>query len=242
MRYTKFFIGPRANWRMKSVSGLVSTMRSVFFSAFVFSALAFSAEKPTLTYKAPPPAEGDRPVMTNIVVGPQGTDFGFKLEFNQAPWGDQCKTRCANATLFLDTDNNKTTGLKLADAKAAETGADLAITIQGARDLKEQTPISLLRVKVKQFSEDSTSIDQGNVLVELDNRQDTERVVSQDNSVYLLIDANIGTLPIGPKLRVIYHPPDSAPLIGFATGLGAAGASRIEVFKDGKLTNPVRKK
>ena len=73
---------------------------------------AFAAEKPCITYKAPPPSEDDRPVATAITVGPQGSDYAFKVDFNRAPWGDECGTRCANTTIFLDTDNDKNTGLK----------------------------------------------------------------------------------------------------------------------------------
>ena len=117
-----------------------------------------AAEKPTISYKAPNAGEDERPVLTSIVVSPQGTDYAFKLEFNKAPWGDECRTRCANATLFLDTDNNKTTGLKLADPKAAEAGADVALTIQGTKALKEGSTQAILRVMVMQYAEDATSV------------------------------------------------------------------------------------
>src|SRR3954468_4408926 len=107
--------------------------------AFPLSALG--GEKPCIAYKVPPNAdEDDRPVATAITVGPQGSDYAFKLDFNKEPWGEGCKTRCANATVFLDTDNNKATGLKLPqkdDGKdAPETGADLAVTVQGLREYK----------------------------------------------------------------------------------------------------------
>lgn len=200
------------------------------------------AEKPTISYKAPPSGDDDRPVMTSIVVSPQGTDYAFKLEFNKPPWGEDCKTRCANATLFLDTDNNKTTGLKLADPKAAETGTDIAVTIQGAKALKDGVPTSVLRVKVMQYSEDATSVEEGRTLIELDPINDSERVLASDTSVYLLIDANMGEQPAGKQLRVVYHPPESKPLIGTAKGLASPSTGRVELFKDGKLTNPPVKK
>ena len=200
------------------------------------------AEKPTISYKAPPSGDDDRPVMTSIVVSPQGTDYAFKLEFNKPPWGEDCKTRCANATLFLDTDNNKTTGLKLADPKAAETGTDIAVTIQGAKALKDGVSTSVLRVKVMQYSEDATSVEEGRTLIELDPINDSERVLASDTSVYLLIDANMGEQPAGKQLRVVYHPPESKPLIGTAKGLASPSTGRAELFKDGKLTNPPVKK
>ena len=180
--------------------------------------------------------------MTSIVVSPQGTDYAFKLEFNKPPWGDDCRTRCANATLFLDTDNNKTTGLKLADAKAPETGTDIVVTIQGTKVLKDGVPTAALRVKVMQYSEDATSVEEGHTLVELDPINDSERVLASDISVYLLIDANMGEQPAGKQLRVVYHPPESKPLVGMAKGLASPSTGRVELFKDGKLTNPLQKK
>lgn len=200
------------------------------------------ADKPTLSYKAPPSGDDDRPVMTSIVISPQGTDYAFKLEFNKTPWGEDCKTRCANATLFLDTDNNKTTGLKLADPKAAETGTDIAVTIQGSKALKDGVPTAVLRVKVMQYSEDAISVEEGRTLIEMDPINDAERVLASDTSVYLLIDANMGEQPAGKQLRVIYHPPESKPLVGLAKGLASPSTGRVELFKDGKLTNPISKK
>lgn len=213
--------------------------------AFLLStavACAAAAQKPAITFKAPPSGEEDRPLITEIVVGPQGSDYAFKIEFNKEPWGDSCTTRCANATIFLDTDNNKATGLKLKDPKAAESGADLSITIQGTKVYQAQSSRSVLKVKVRQYPEDATDIEQGRQLAELDPVQDSERVLAQGTSVYLLIDANIGDLPTGTKARVIYHPPDSRALVGNVQGLNAPGGSRVELFKDGKLSNPVKKK
>ncbi len=208
-------------------------MSSRLILSCCFAASLAFAEKPTISYKAPPSGDDDRPVMTSIVVSPQGTDYAFKLEFNKPPWGEECKTRCANATLFLDTDNNKATGLKLADAKAPETGTDIVVTIQGAKALKEGVPTSVLRVKVMQYSEDATSVEEGHTLVELDPINDAERVLASDTSVYLLI---------GKQLRVVYHPPESKPLVGMAKGLASPSTGRVELFKDGKLTNPLQKK
>jgi hypothetical protein len=215
--------------------------RTLILACSLVATLAL-AEKPTISYKAPPSGEDDRPVMTSIVVGPQGTDYAFKLEFNKPPWGEDCKTRCANATLFLDTDNNKGTGLKLADPKAPETGTDIAVTIQGSRGLKGGVATAVLKVKVMQYSEDATSVEEGHTLAELDPINDSERVLASDTSVYLLIDANMGDQPAGKQLRIVYHPPESKPLIGTAKGLASPSTGRVELFKDGKLTNPPPKK
>jgi hypothetical protein len=210
--------------------------------ALLFAASAWAGEKPCIVHKPPPPQEDDRPVATAITVGPQGSDYAFKVDFNKVPWGDECGQRCANSTIFLDTDNDKNTGLKLRDEKAAETGSDLSITIQGVREYKDNSSLSVLRVKVKQFGEEATSIEQGTVLNELDLRRDQDRINSTEKTIYLLIDANIGSLPAGPKVRVIYHPPEAKPLLGSAKGLNAPGANRVEIYKEGKFTNPMKKK
>lgn len=219
----------------------MQTRAFLLCSAFL-AATAFAAEKPCITYKAPKPEEDDWPVATAITVGPQGSDYAFKVDFNRVPWGDECGTRCANTTIFLDTDNDKNTGVKLRDSKSPISGSDLSITIQGTREYKDSSSLSVLRIKVKQFSEEATSTDQGSVLSELDLRRDVERINAQDKTIYLLIDANSGSLPAGPKVRVIYQPPEAKPLLGTAKGLNAPGANRVEIFKEGKLSNPVKKK
>lgn len=221
-------------------------MRCALLLACLTSFAATAMEKPCITYKAPPGDEDDRPVATAITVGPQGSDYAFKVDFNKEPWGEACKNRCANATIFLDTDNDKRTGLKLPAGEkgkdAPETGADLAITIQGTREYKSESSLSTLKIKVKQFGEDATSADQGTELVDMDARNDTERLNPVEKTVYLLVDANIGSLPSNPKIRVIYHPPEAKPLVGYAKGLNAPGANRVEIFKEGRLSNPVKKK
>ncbi len=217
-------------------------VRALLISLLLLAPVALAAEKPCITYKAPPPSEDDRPVATSITVGPQGSDYAFKVDFNRAPWGDECGTRCANTTIFLDTDNDKNTGVKLRDPKSLINGSDLSITIQGQREYKDSSSLSVLRIKVKQFSEEATTVEQGAVLAELDLRRDTERINSTDKTIYLLIDANIGSLPAGPKVRVIFQPPDAKPLVGTAKGLNAPGANRVEIFKEGKLSNPMKKK
>ena len=222
------------------------TPRCAPLLACLFSLGAGAAEKPCITYKAPPSTEDDRPVAIAITVGPQGSDYAFKVDFNKEPWGEACKNRCANATIFIDTDNDKRTGLKLAALEkgkdAPETGADLAVTIQGTREYKSESSLSTLKIKVKQYGEDATSAEQGTELVEMDARGDTERLNPVEKTVYLLVDANIGSLPSNPKIRVIYHPPETKPLVGFAKGLNAPGANRVEIFKEGRLSNPVKKK
>jgi hypothetical protein len=217
-------------------------VRASLFCLLLLASAASAGEKPCITYKAPPPAEDDRPVATSITVGPQGSDYAFKIDFNRPPWGDACGTRCANTTIFLDTDNDKKTGVKLSDAKSPVSGTDLSINIQGTREYKDSSSLSVLRIKVLQYSEETTKLEQGAVLAELDLRRDTERINASEKTIYLLIDANSGSLPSGPKVRVIYQPPDAKALLGSAKGLNAPGANRVEIFKEGKLINPKKKK
>lgn len=169
---------------------------------------------------------------TEVTVAPQASDLAFKVVFNKTPWGEECKNRCANITLFVDTDNSTSTGLQL--GKSAETGADLAVNIQGARDYKDKRADVMLKVKVRSFGADSTSVDQGELITELNSRQDPERVESDGETVYVLVDGTSATLPTGKVMRVVYHPPGERPVTGTATGMLAGGNSKVEVFKKGQ--------
>jgi len=154
---------------------------------------------------------------------PTGHRLRFKLEFNKPPWGEDCKTRCANATLFLDTDNNKTTGLKLADPKAAETGTDIAVTIQGAKALKEGVATSVLRVKVIQYSE-TPPRRRG---PQPRRARSDQRLGAGARRRHLGLPAHRrehGRAAGRKQLRIIYHPPESKPLIGMANGIASPPA------------------
>lgn len=194
--------------------------------------------KPTLSW-SPPADETDRPLATSVTVAPQGSDLAFKVVFNRAPFGDECKNRCANVTLFVDTDNSKTTGLQL--GSSAETGADLAVNIQGARDYRENRSDALLKVKIRSFGGDATSVEQGEVMTELNSRQDPERVESDGETLLILVDATSATLPSGKQMRVVYHPPGHAAVSGRAAGMLAGGTSRVEIFKKGRKEKSPRK-
>jgi hypothetical protein len=123
------------------------------------------AQKPTIKYTAPV-GEDERPVMTTITVVAQGSDYALKLDFDKPPWGERCGTRCANATVFIDADNNLNTGLKLVNLKAAERGADLAITIFGVKLFKAGVQTPTLKIKVLQYSEDAKAVEEGHLLAE----------------------------------------------------------------------------
>lgn len=159
--------------------------------------------KDSATFRYTPPPDEPRPVVVEASVAPKGSDFALRLRFNEVPWGEECKTRCANATLLLDTDANASTGLKLSKG-SPENGADLAVIIQGAREYKEKGADTFLRVKVRQLSADAHTIDEGDMLVEMDHRNDADRVQVDGKTIFVLVDAS--NLPSAHKARVIYHP------------------------------------
>ncbi|ADO70944.1 hypothetical protein [Stigmatella aurantiaca] len=200
---------------------------------------AAAAPKSTLRYSPPPDQE--RPVIIDATVGPQGSDFAMRLLFNKDPWGDACKNRCANATLFLDTDSSTSTGIQLGKG-VPETGADLAVIVQGVREYLDNRADTFLRVKVRQLSDNAQSVDDGEALADLNHRQDPERVQFEDRTVYLLIDATSTTLPSGRKVRVIYHPPGSKAIQGTLAGMLSGGSSgSVRIFRGGSSKNAAPK-
>lgn len=182
------------------------------------------------TFRYAPLAGEERPVVTDASVGPQSSDFALRLRFQKSPYGQECGTRCANATLLLDTDSNAQSGLQLQD-KAAENGADLAIIIQGTRDLAGTSTESFLRVKVRRLTNEARTVDDGEVIAELDHRHDVERVHVEGNTLFLLIDSN--ALPSGRSVRVIYHPPGSKAIQAVVPGILNAGKSNVMLFRHG---------
>jgi hypothetical protein len=192
---------------------------------------AAAKEPATLRYK--PPSDEERPVVVEATVQPQGSDIALRLRFDKPPFGKECGNRCANATLWLDTDANSQTGLQL-PGKAAETGADMALILQGAREYTPGSNDGFLRVKVRHLASDARTVEDGNLLAELDHRKDPERIYIEGKTVFLLIDATAATLPSGRKLRLIYHPPGSKALVGTAPGLlGARSGGKTPLFRPG---------
>lgn len=192
-------------------------------------ALAAPPKNAALIRYKPPEDAGDheRPVPIELTVSGQGIDYAVRLRFDRLPWGETCKQRCANTTLFIDTDNDKTSGMQLGDDKP-ETGADLSITIQGIREYKEKSADVYLRARVRLLS-DVTGLDQGDTLAELDHRRDRDRLQSEGQQVFVLVDASNMRLPAGKQLRVIFHPSGEKALEAVATGLGG-GADRAGKF------------
>lgn len=202
---------------------------SLALALFATSAMA----KDRATFRYTPGMDEERPVVVEAVVGPQGSDFALRLRFQKPPFGQECGTRCANATVLLDTDASTQSGLKLS-SKAPENGADLAIIVQGTRDLSGTTGDHYLRVKVRRLTGDSRTVDEGEPLAELDHRRDPERIHIEGNTVYLLIDAG-NELPSGRKVRVVYHPPGGKALQGTVPGMlsGSASRGKVMIFRRG---------
>ncbi len=199
--------------------------------AFVLLATsAMARDRATLRYSPPPDEE--RPVVVEATAGPQGGDFALRLRFSKLPFGKECGNRCANVTLLLDTDASTQSGLKMSD-KSAEKGADLAIIVQGVRDFAGGNGESYLRVKVRRLDE-ARSVDDGELLTELDHRRDTDRIHIEENTVFLLIDAS-NNLPSGRKVRVVYHPPGSKALEATIPGMlsGSANNGSVMIFRRG---------
>ncbi|MBI3185206.1 MAG: hypothetical protein HYZ28_23970 [Myxococcales bacterium] len=206
--------------------------RLALLVAGLAAAQAVGKDKPTVAYRPLATDEEDRPVATAIFAGTQGSNYALRVDFDKTPWGEDCKSRCANATVLLDTDGSRSTGLQLAQKGAPETGADLAVTIQGARDYREGSADVRLRVKVRQLGDDARTVEDGSTLQELDHRNDAERLVVEGKSVFVLVDATSGTLPSGPAMRVVYHPPGAKPVVGSTKGMLAPGAGQSKIFKE----------
>jgi hypothetical protein len=182
--------------------------------------------------------------MTSISLNASGDTYRFDLMFNAAPWGDGCKSRCANATLFLDTDHNPNTGLQLPSPDAAETGTDVTVTIQGIREFKNGEQVPTLRVKVTQYIDDATRVEDGRTAMELDVVRDHEHLISTDSALLLTIDGHQLTAPFGKEVRLVYHPPESKALVSVVRGLGTgAGApKRVDVLGKKKPKAPKKRK
>lgn len=185
----------------------------------------------------PPPDPDERPLPVEIYAAPQGSDYALRLEFDKLPWGDQCGRRCADATIFIDTDNNRRTGLDLGP-KAKETGSDLAITVIGERMYREHSADTFLKIRVRRLT-DVTSVGQGDVLVELDHRHDADRVQSDGTRVYARIDGTDSTIPTAKTMRIIYHPPGQDALQTTTAGMLSSGRVRnVQIFRKGVEEKP----
>lgn len=211
--------------------------RSLPLLACILLAAPHADAKARSTFRYTPPPGAERPVIVDATVGPQGSDFALRLRFDRVPWGEACKNRCANATVLLDTDASKQTGLRLTQESPAN-GADLAILVQGVREQPKEegkTPDTWLRVKVRLLANGARSADEGELLAELSHRLDAERLHVDEETVYLLVDATSAAIPSARKVRVVYQPPGAKPLQATVPGMLGAGSGRgVTIFKGSK--------
>jgi hypothetical protein len=211
--------------------------------SLIIVGLSLLAGKPapksdSIHYTPPPDAPAERPLPTEISAAPLGSGYAVRITFNRAPWGDECKNRCANVTIFLDTDNDKATGLQLGKEKP-ETGADLAVTVQGTREYKDKSAETLLRARVRHLSDNAASVEGGIVLAEMDHQHDPDKLQLDGNHVFVLVDATNIAIPSGRALRVVYHPPADQPLQLTTKGILGGGGQTINPFEKKK---PKKKK
>lgn len=188
--------------------------------------LSALAQEPALIYSPAKDAGHERPIAVEIFAGPQGSNIALELLFDQLPWGEDCRTQCANATIFLDTDASTRTGVNLGK-DTPETGADLAVTIQGAREYIGNVAEPHLRVKVRRLKGNAVTDDA--IVAEYTHKLDPERVQSDGRRVFVLVDATSTSLPAGPKMRVVYHPPGAKALTATVQGMrGGKGKVRVQ--------------
>lgn len=210
----------------------------LFIAAFALCCATASArgkDRPSVIRHQPQPDDLDeRPVATEISVSPQGSDFAVKVAFDKIPWGEACKMRCANVTVFVDTDDSRATGLKL-EKSAPESGADLAITIKGVRDYGASGTTAALKVQVRYLPDASKTLEDGELLAELDHQRDPERLQVEDRTAYVLVDATSAHLPTAKKARFIYHPPGTKALQAPTRGMLASGkGGGVKILKGGR--------
>src|SRR5690606_12304255 len=204
------------------------TLRLPIALVALLVAPAALAAKPLITF-TPPPGE-ERPLITRLQAGPQGNAFAFELTFDKAPWGETCRPRCANATVFVALDDAKRTGLQ-PGKQAKETGADLAVTVQGAAESRERGARHYLRVKVRQLSTGSAGTGDGEVRIELDHRKDPANLQTDAETVWILVNMSQLNVPSGRKARVIYHPPGAEALEASTAGMQSGSRRRNRVFR-----------
>jgi len=206
----------------------------------VLSPLA-SAQEGTLAFKPDPDEE--RPVVKQASVRPQGSNFALTLQFDKTPWGEECRKRCANATLLLDSDGDARTGLQAGEGKP-QTGADLGVTVQGQVDYGGESAAYFVKAKVRQLAEDDKRLDDGDVISDLDHRVDQARLELDGKEIRVLLDASRATLPAGKSCRLIYLAPLAKPVVATCRGMaaGAGSSSQPAVIRGEHRNKKVRAK
>lgn len=204
------------------------TAARLVLAAAVASSLPALAN-PVFTFKAD--KGQDRPVISELRASTQGTDLSLEVLFNRAPFGLACGRRCANATLFIDADDNPKTGVQFGKT-ALETGADLAIVLQGSTDYRaEASPF--FRVKVRPLPHGATALTDDEPALELDHRKDSDRLKVDADTAFVLLDASALDVKWGKQMRIIYHPPASKPAEGKTAGFTKrrGGGGKVEILQ-----------
>jgi hypothetical protein len=207
-------------------------MRALLFFLVVGTVTSAGVPDKGLRYKPGPGADADPPVVTYATGASQGLGYAFTVTFNRAPAEEHCAHDCANATLFVDADDDKGTGLKLGK-EPPETGADLALTIQGVdRDAEGASPA---QVKVKLRLLPQTAGDNvGETLWEGSSIETPERVKVNGTKVVVMLDTSDPRLPHTPRMRLVYHPPGEVAVVGQVVGFGKAGKIQVVSAKKKK--------
>ena len=69
-------------------------------------------------------------------------------------------------------------------------------------------------MRIRNLAGQPKSLEEGDVLAELDHARDAEIVSVKDNTVTLKVDPHAADLPAGKTARAIYQPPGSKALAG----------------------------
>lgn len=185
--------------------------------------------------------EAERPLIKEVSVNNEALDVAFHVTFDRAPSGAACENRCANATLFVDTDHDKSTGLKLSDTKALENGADVALVFQGRKSSGEEGETAEFLIRIKKLANEAGGHDDPALLHEFDMLRDKQRMHVRDANVVVMLDTSENHFPLGRRMRLIYHPPGSTAVEGVVTGpVKAAGARKVQVVDESKKKKGAR--
>ena len=185
--------------------------------------------------------EDERPLIKEVSVNNEALDVAFHVTFDRAPSGAACENRCANATLFVDTDFDKATGLKLSDPKALENGADVALVFQGRKSSGEGGEAPEFLIRVKKLANEAGGLDDSEVLHEFNVFRDKQRVHVREANVVVMVDTSEKKFPLGRRMRLVYHPPGAAAVEGVVAGpVKAGGARKVQVIDESKKKKGAR--
>lgn len=203
-----------------------------FSSRFALAAaLALTAPalaNPVFTFK--PDKEAERPIVKELRATTQGADLSLEVMFDRPPFGIECGLRCANATFFIDTDNNRKTGVQFGKG-AEETGADVSVVLQGTNDYRTDDGAPYFRVKVRELPNGAKSLEDSAPVIDLDSRTDKTRVQVDAETAFVLIDSSATGVKWGKKLRIVYHPPAREAVSGTANGFSRRKGGAVEIIK-----------